>query len=81
MSSEKHIELLEVLNEHPGPVLLSGYESQLYDDHLKGWSKKLLKATTEKGQVRTEVLWVNQVTVRKLEIESVQLDLFEEAIS
>lgn len=33
MTIEDHIELLETLDQHPGPVILSGYAHPLYDNH------------------------------------------------
>jgi DNA adenine methylase len=59
MTDADHIELLEVLDRHPGPVLLSGYACQLYDERLKHWTRRTHKAQAEKGLERTEVLWIN----------------------
>lgn len=59
MEDTKHVELLEALREHPGYVILSGYESELYSDTLRGWTKLKIQATAEQGAKRTEVLWLN----------------------
>ncbi|MDN5332135.1 MAG: adenine methylase [Tepidanaerobacteraceae bacterium] len=61
MSEKEHIELLEVLNEHPGPVIISGYENPVYDSYLKHWHKESIKALSEKGRPREEVIWLNPV--------------------
>lgn len=54
-----HHDLLVALNAHPGPVLLSGYESAMYQDALVGWDRVHLKPPkVEKGAARTEILWV-----------------------
>ena len=54
-----HVELLESLLRHKGPVVISGYDNTLYDDALVGWSKVVTKAPkVEKGAARSEVLWV-----------------------
>jgi len=58
-SEEQHTELLKALLDHPGPVMLSGYDSELYNDMLQGWIKLQHKAACEYGGKRTEVLWVN----------------------
>jgi len=79
MADDKHIELLETLKKHKGPVLLSGYDSDLYNNLLKGWTKKQLSTTTEKGQTRIETLWLNPVVINKLEKENNQLNLFKES--
>lgn len=61
MTDADHIELLDALDHHPGPVLLSGYACPLYDDRLKHWTRKTCKAQAEKGKERTEILWLNPV--------------------
>ena len=58
-SREEHEELLEALKAHPGPVMLSGYESALYDAELKDWIKMSRKSCCEKGGKRQEVVWMN----------------------
>lgn len=59
VEDRQHIELLEPLKEHPGPVILSGYENELYEKHLQGWMKLHKKALAEGGAARTETVWLN----------------------
>ena len=61
MTEEEHLELLEVLDNHPGPVLLSGYAHPMYDDRLRHWLRETKKVKAEAGRSRTEVLWINPV--------------------
>lgn len=59
MTLEDHVEMLDVLATHPGPVVLSGYDNQLYDERLPDWRKVTVKPPkVEGGASRTEVLWV-----------------------
>lgn len=67
MSDDQHRELLTALCDHPGPVLLSGYSCDLYDKHFVQWRRETHKAQAEKGQTRTEVLWLNPVAARQIE--------------
>ena len=61
MSLEEHVEMLEALNAHPGSVVLSGYENELYDEQLSTWEKLLVKPPkVEKAAVRMEALWVKR---------------------
>lgn len=55
----QHVELLEALLAHPGPVILSGYDTELYNDTLRGWSKLQTPARCEGGGTRMETLWLN----------------------
>jgi DNA adenine methylase len=59
MTDADHIELLEILTKHPGPVMISGYDSDLYNEMLPGWTKEERQAQAEGGLKRTEVLWFN----------------------
>ena len=63
MTEEEHIEMLEVLAAHPGPVVLSGYENELYSERLRhGWDEIRIKPPkVEKAAVRTEMLWVKRL--------------------
>ena len=59
MSVDDHLEMLDVLNSHPGPAVISGYESSIYDKHLQDWKKIVVKPPkVEKQADRMEVLWV-----------------------
>ncbi|MEK4148940.1 DNA adenine methylase [Robertmurraya sp. FSL W8-0741] len=59
MSEDDHEELLATLEEHPGPVILSGYSHPLYDERLKHWRRETKRAKAEAGAIREEVLWIN----------------------
>lgn len=58
LSDPEHAELLDLLNAHPGPVLLSGYPSPLYDQRLAHWRRVEAAAIAEGGGRRTEVVWI-----------------------
>lgn len=59
MKDSDHEELLEVLKKHPGKVLLSGYDNDLYNDVLTGWNKAQKDTRAECGLKRTETMWMN----------------------
>lgn len=58
LSDTEHAELLEALDAHPGPVVLSGYAHPLYDTRLAHWRRREKASFAEGGGRRTEVLWV-----------------------
>jgi DNA adenine methylase len=66
MNDLDHVELLEVLDRHAGPVLLSGYSCELYDNRLQHWTRKTARAFAEGGREREEVLWINPVAAKGL---------------
>ncbi len=57
---DEHRELLQLLNEHAGPVIISGYRNDLYDKMLAGWDTYTVKARTEKGIAASETIWLNR---------------------
>lgn len=60
-SDAEHLTLLDALDAHPGPVVLSGYRSQLYDERLTAWRRVERGVQDQKGQTRIECLWLNPV--------------------
>lgn len=59
MTDIQHEELLNALLSHRGPVLLSGYDSDIYRDMLPGWHREEIAERAQTSGVRTEVLWMN----------------------
>ena len=59
MDDKDHGELLDVLLGHKGPVLLSGYDSDLYNDRLRGWHREETVSYSQISSRKTEVLWMN----------------------
>ncbi|WMJ85476.1 DNA adenine methylase [Anaerocolumna sp. MB42-C2] len=55
----EHIEMLEALLQHTGPVMLSGYDNEIYNTYLSGWRKESIPARAERSLPRTEYLWMN----------------------
>lgn len=53
-----HVELLGLLKTLPCNVIISGYPSALYDEHLQGWNSIELQVMT-RGGPRTEKIWFN----------------------
>ena len=59
MDTEDHKSMLKNLRRLAGMVVLSGYNSELYDAALDGWSKIEREALADGARKRTEVLWLN----------------------
>lgn len=59
MTVEEHVQMLEALVAHPGPVVISGYENTLYNEYLPDWHNVVVKAPkVEGGAHRYEALWI-----------------------
>lgn len=69
MSERDHEQLLITLKSLKGSVVLSGYQSDLYSDHLSGWKLETKQSRISAGRgtgLRTECVWLNPVCVEKL---------------
>lgn len=59
MNNEQHIELLKVLKTSKSKIILSGYDNDLYNSELSGWTTAEKQTTAQMGLHRTEKLWMN----------------------
>lgn len=62
MTDADHQELLRVLLELEGMVVVSGYDSKIYNDTLAGWETFQTKSRISAGRgtaLRTEIVWIN----------------------
>lgn len=62
MTDQDHEELLKVLLELEGKVIVSGYPSEIYNDYLGKWKRVDTSARISSGRgtdTRTECLWIN----------------------
>lgn len=70
MTDEDHAELLDSLLELDGMVVVCGYETDLYNDMLRGWKTERTKARISAWRgtaLRTEVVWINPACTAALE--------------
>lgn len=58
-SRDQHLALLRAIKSLPCKVMISGYWSQLYHDHLRAWSCRSFCAMTRGGRPATEYVWFN----------------------
>lgn len=59
MNKEQHIELLKALKTSKSKIILSGYDNDLYNSELSGWTTAEKKTTAQMGLHRIEKLWMN----------------------
>lgn len=59
MTEEDHVRLLETILKSKAKIMISGYQTDLYDDMLKGWNRYEFDATARMGLPRKEIIWTN----------------------
>ena len=59
MSDREHEELLHALLINKSKIMISGYESDLYNDALRNWKKKTRFNLTQSLRKAKEVIWMN----------------------
>lgn len=66
-------DLLDVLLAHKGPVLLSGYDNELYNDRLRGWYREETVCYSQVCTKKREVLWMNFEPYGQMRIDGLLL--------
>lgn len=69
MNNEKHVELLKAIKASRSKIIISGYDNELYNRELKGWSTDEVQTTAQMGLPRTEKIWANFEFAQQLMIE------------
>jgi len=59
MDKSDHEELLCILKRHSGQVIISGYDTELYNRELRSWNRMSRTAYTQSGTKKEEVIWMN----------------------
>lgn len=72
MSDEDHEELLKLLQKHKGKILISGYDTELYQKYLCDWIRVERTTYSQVCSKKKEILWMNyepsmQLTFNDLE--------------
>lgn len=69
MDDKAHEELLKTLLRHKGPVLISGYDTDLYRDMLRGWNRHENVSYSQVCSKKREVLWMNYEPLKQFAID------------
>ncbi len=59
MEDADHEELLKTILQSKAWIMISGYESEMYNDYLHGWHKASFSSCADGGRRRQEVVWMN----------------------
>lgn len=59
MQEDEHARLLQALLDLPCMILLSGYDSELYNGALTTWRKHQFQTTNRAGKPALETVWMN----------------------
>lgn len=59
MTDADHEMMLQAAVASKAKIMISGYESEMYNSYLKGWHKEYFTSCAEHNGSRTEVVWMN----------------------
>lgn len=59
MTEQDHIDMATVLHNLKGMIVLSGYQSELYQDLFSDWKLVKKSTTAQNGKSRVECLWLS----------------------
>ena len=68
MGDQDHNDLIDVLEAHKGPVILSGYDNPLYRDRLKRWHREEAISYSQVCSRKKEILWMNFEQSRQMSL-------------
>lgn len=68
MDDRQQEDMLDVLLAHKGPVLLSGYDNDLYNDRLRGWYREETASQNMSTAKTQEILWMNFEPQRQMNL-------------
>ncbi len=70
MFDEKsHEELIETAKAHKGYVIISGYDTDLYNDMLSGWHKEETTCYSQVCSKKREVIWMNYIPQMQMDMK------------
>ena len=73
MDDNDHEALLDVLLKHKGYVVISGYDTELYNSMLAGWNKYEKTSYSQVCSRKQEVVWMNYEPMRQMSLEDIDL--------
>ena len=59
MTEEEQLEMLDEITRSKAKIVISGYESDIYNEKLRGWHKDSTFSQTTSGVMAEEVIWMN----------------------
>lgn len=59
MSDTEHEDMLKLILKSNAKIMISGYQSDLYNEYLSSWHKEYFQSCAEHSGTRQEVVWMN----------------------
>lgn len=59
MDDDGHKKLMELITNSRAKIVLSGYQSDIYNDALQGWHKDTIQSQVTSADKATEIIWQN----------------------
>lgn len=71
MSDSDHEDMLKKALQSKAKIMISGYESDMYNDYLFKWNKKYFISCAEHSGTRKETVWINYETDGQINISDI----------
>lgn len=72
LTDDDHAALLAQIVNLKGMCVVSGYACELYDNALHSWRREAKVAFADRGEKRTEVLWINPACAAAIDAQNAQ---------
>lgn len=73
MTNDDHEELLKTVLQSRAKIMISGYESEMYNGYLQGWRKEFFTSCAEHHGTRQEVVWMNYEYLAQMTLEDMEV--------
>lgn len=68
MTDADHEQLLDLLTQSKAKIVLSGYETDLYNERLRDWEKATTLSQTTSTKMAEEIIWMNYEPNRQIQM-------------
>lgn len=68
MTDTDHEQLLDLLTQSKAKIVLSGYETDLYNERLRDWEKATTLSQTTSTKMAEEIIWMNYEPNRQIQM-------------
>ena len=69
MTDSDHEELLSIICNSKAKIMISGYESDMYNHYLLNWKKREFNSCAGYGSARKEIIWMNYEQDKQMSFE------------
>jgi DNA adenine methylase len=72
MDDSQQMELLRIISQSKAKIIISGYQSKLYNEALQGWRQDVTQSQTTSTDKADEIIWQNFAPIAQLTFDDLE---------